>query len=279
MSPTDLLAPSPADLRFYPLRDSATMLRRNLKRMLRYPSMTVILVGMPVVFLLLFVYVLGGTLGAGLGGTVQGGAAAGRAAYANYVAPAIILMTVTATVQGTAISIAMDMTEGIVARFRTMHIARVSVLTGHVLGSMIQTMFSLTIVIGVSLLVGFRPTAGLGGWLATIGFLAAVTFALVWLSVALGQVSKSVETASNLPMPLILLPFLGSGFVPTDSMPAGLRWFADYQPFTPIIETLRGLLMDQPLGNNAWIALVWCALIALGGYLWSKKLFNREDSR
>jgi ABC-2 type transport system permease protein len=279
MSPTDLLAPSPADLRFYPLRDSATMLRRNLKRMLRYPSMTVILVGMPVVFLLLFVYVLGGTLGAGLGGTVQGGAAAGRAAYANYVAPAIILMTVTATVQGTAISIAMDMTEGIVARFRTMHIARVSVLTGHVLGSMIQTMFSLTIVIGVSLLVDFRPTAGLGGWLATIGFLAAVTFALVWLSVALGQVSKSVETASNLPMPLILLPFLGSGFVPTDSMPAGLRWFADYQPFTPIIETLRGLLMDQPLGNNAWIALVWCALIALGGYLWSKKLFNREDSR
>jgi ABC-2 type transport system permease protein len=184
-------------------------------------------------------------------------------------------MTVTATVQGTAISIAMDMTEGVIARFRTMHIARVSVLTGHVLGSLIQAMFSVAIVTGVAVLVGFRPTAGLGGWLATAGFLAVVAFALIWLSVALGQVSKSVETASNLPMPLILLPFLGSGFVPTDSMPAGLRWFADHQPFTPIIETLRDLLVGRPLGNNGWIALAWCAVIALGGYLWSKRLYNR----
>ncbi|MFI5832463.1 ABC transporter permease [Micromonospora sp. NPDC051300] len=260
-----------ADLRFHPLRDSVTMLRRNLKRMLRYPSMTVMLVGMPVVFLLLFVYVLGGTLGAGL---ASGG---GRAEYANYVAPAIILMTVAATVQGTAISIAMDMTEGIIARFRTMHIARVSVLTGHVLGSMIQAAISLAVVIGVALLVGFRPTAGPAGWLGAVGLLAAVTFALVWLAVALGQVSESVETASNLPMPLILLPFLGSGFVPTDSMPAGLRWFAEYQPFTPIIESLRALLMAEPLGDDGWIALGWCAAIALGGYLWSRRLFNRES--
>ncbi|MGX6601300.1 ABC transporter permease [Micromonosporaceae bacterium Da 78-11] len=275
------IAPAPTALQFHPLRDSTTMLRRNLKRMLRYPSMTVMLVAMPVVFLLLFVYVLGGTLGAGLGAglgaTVTAGAAGGRAAYADYVAPAIILMTVTATVQGTAISIAMDMTEGIIARFRTMHIARVSVLTGHVLGSMIQAAVSLTVVTGVALLVGFRPTAGPGGWLAAAGFLMAVTFALVWLSVALGQVSDSVETASNLPMPLILLPFLGSGFVPTDSMPAGLRWFAEYQPFTPIIETLRGLLMDRPLGHHGWIALAWCAVIALGGYLWSRRLFDRES--
>ena len=186
-------------------------------------------------------------------------------------------MTITATVQGTAISIAMDMTEGIVARFRTMHIARVSVLTGHVLGSVIQAMIALAAVIGVALLVGFRPTAGPGGWLATAGFLAVVTFALVWLCVALGQVSGTVETASNMPMPLILLPFLSSGFVPTDSMPAGLRWFAEHQPFTPIIETLRGLLMGTPIGNDGWIALAWCAVIALGGYLWSKRLFNRES--
>ncbi|GAB3081288.1 ABC transporter permease [Micromonospora schwarzwaldensis] len=264
-----------ADLRFHPLRDSVTMLRRNLRRMLRYPSMTVMLVGMPVVFLLLFVYVLGGTLGAGIVGSTSGGGA--RAAYANYVAPAIILMTVAATVQGTAISIAMDMTEGIIARFRTMHIARVSVLTGHVLGSMIQAAVSLAVVIGVALLVGFRPTAGPAGWLGAVGLLAAVTFALVWLAVALGQVSESVETASNLPMPLILLPFLGSGFVPTDSMPAGLRWFAEYQPFTPIIESLRGLLMGTPIGNDGWVALGWCAAIALGGYLWSRRLFNRES--
>ncbi len=274
MSTHALAGPAPANIRFHPLRDSVTMLRRNLLHMLRYPSMTVTLVGMPIIFLLLFVYVFGGTLGAGLGG-VSGG----RAEYVNYVAPAIILMTVTSTVQGTAISIAMDMTEGIIARFRTMHIARVSVLTGHVLGSVIQAMLSLAIVIGVALLVGFRPAAGVGAWLATAGFLVVVTLALVWLAVALGQVSKSVETASNLPMPLVLLPFLGSGFVPTASMPDGLRWFAEYQPFTPIIETLRGLLMDKPIGNNAWIALACCALIALGGYLWSKRLFNREYSR
>jgi ABC-2 type transport system permease protein len=271
--------PAPAGPRFHPLRDSATMLRRNLKHMLRYPSMTLMLVGMPIVFLLLFVYVFGGTLGAGLGGPAHTGAAGGRAEYASYVTPAIIVMTVTATVQGTAISVAMDMTEGIIARFRTMHIARVCVLTGHVLGSVIQAALSLAIVIGVALLVGFRPAAGLGAWLAAAGFLVVVTFALVWLCVAFGQVSNSVETASNLPMPLILLPFLSSGFVPTDSMPAGLRWFAEYQPFTPIIETLRSLLMDKPIGNNAWIALLWCAVIALGGYLWSKRLFNREFSR
>ncbi|GIE92453.1 ABC transporter permease [Actinoplanes regularis] len=270
-----LSVPAPAGPRFHPLRDSVTMLRRNLRRMLRYPSMTVMLVGMPVVFLLLFVYVLGGTLGAGLGGAVRS-AADGRAAYANYVSPAIILMTIAATVQGTAISIAMDMTEGIIARFRTMHIARVSVLTGHVLGSVLQAMFALAIVIGVAVLVGFRPTAGFVGWLATAGFLVAVTFALVWLSVALGLASKTVETASNAPMPLILLPFLGSGFVPTESMPAGLRWFAEYQPFTPIIETLRGLLLGERIGNEAWIALGWCAALALGGYLWSKRLYNRE---
>jgi ABC-2 type transport system permease protein len=276
MSTHVLAGPGRTALRFYPLRDSATMLRRNLKRMLRYPSMTLMLVGMPVVFLLLFVYVFGGTLGAGLGGSAHAGTAAGRAAYANYVAPAIILMTVTATVQGTAISVAMDMTEGIIDRFRTMHIARVSVLAGHVLGSVIQAVVSLAIVTGVALLVGFRPTAGLGGWLAAAGFLVVVTFALVWLCVALGQVSKSVETASNLPMPLVLLPFLSSGFVPTDSLPAGLRWFAEYQPFTPVIETVRSLLTGKPVGNNVWIAFVWCAVIALRGYLWSKRLFNRE---
>jgi ABC-2 type transport system permease protein len=242
--------------------------------MLRYPSMTLMLVGVPIVFLLLFVYVFGGTLGDGLGSP-----SGGRAAYVGYVTPGIILMTVAAAAQGTAISVAMDMTEGIVARFRTMAIARVSVLTGHVVGSMIQTMLSMAVVIGVALLIGFRPTAGLLDWIATVGVLALVTFALTWLSVALGMVTKSVETASNLPMPLTLLPFLGSGFVPTDSMPTGLRWFAEYQPFTPVIETLRGLLMGTPIGNNAILAVAWCAGITLVSYLWAKKLFNRDPIR
>jgi len=270
MSTATLAGP---DLRFHPVRDSMTMLRRNLRHMLRYPSMTIMLVGMPVVFLLLFVYVFGGTLGAGLGG-----AGGGRADYANFVAPTILLMTITATVQGTAISVAMDMTEGVIARFRTMHIARVSVLTGHVLGSVLQALFGLAVVTGVALLVGFRPAADFGSWAAATGFLVVVALALVWLCVALGQVSKSVESASNTPMPLLLLPFLGSGFVPTDSMPAGLRWFAEYQPFSPIINTLRALLLDRPLGDNLWLALGWCAVMGLGGYFWSKKLFNREYS-
>ncbi|MFF5991924.1 ABC transporter permease [Prauserella flavalba] len=257
------------------LTDSATMLRRNVKHMLRYPSLTLMLAGMPVVFLLLFVYVFGGTLGNGLGG-VDGG---GRAAYVNYVAPGIILMTVAAAAQGTAISVAMDMTEGIIARFRTMAIARVSVLTGHVVGSLLQTLFSMVIVVGVALLVGFRPKATPIEWLATLGVLAMITFALIWLSVALGLAAKTVEAASNYPMPLIILPFLGSGFVPTDSMPAWLRAFADYQPFTPFIETVRGLLLGTPIGNSALFAIGWSVVIALASYLWARRLFNRDPSR
>ncbi len=163
----------------------------------------------------------------------------------------------------------MDMTEGIIARFRTMAIARVSVLTGHVVGSLIQTMLSTAVIIGIALLIGFRPTAGLVEWIAAIGVLAMLSFAMV---------TKSVESASSLPAPLVFLPFLGSGFVPTDSMPTGLRWFAEYQPFTPVIETLRGLLMGTAIGNNAVIALAWCAGIALAGYLWAKTLFNRDPA-
>ncbi|MFD9736609.1 ABC transporter permease [Umezawaea sp. NPDC059074] len=252
------------------LADSATMLRRQLRHMKRYPSLTFMLAGMPVVFLLLFAYVFGGALGAGLGGPTGG-----RADYIAYLVPGVLLMTVASAAQGTAISVAMDMTEGIVTRFRTMAISRASVLTGHVLGSLVQTLISLAIVLSVALLIGFRPEASPVEWLAVIGVLALLTFALVWLSVALGMVSKSVETASNLPMPLILLPFLGSGFVPTDSMPTGLRWFAEYQPFTPVIETLRGLLLGTPIGASAALAVAWCVAIALGGYLWAKKLYAR----
>jgi ABC-2 type transport system permease protein len=254
------------------LADSATMLRRQLRHMKRYPSLTFMLAGMPVVFLLLFAYVFGGALGAGIGGPTGG-----RSDYIDYLVPGVILMTVAAAAQGTEISVAMDMTEGIVNRFRTMAISRASVLTGHVLGSLVQTVISMVIVLGVALLIGFRPTATPVEWLAVLGVLVLLTFALIWLSVALGMVSESVETASNLPMPLILLPFLGSGFVPTDSMPAGLRWFAEYQPFTPVIETLRGLLLGTPIGGSAYLAVGWCVVIALGGYLWAKKLYNRTS--
>jgi ABC-2 type transport system permease protein len=258
----------------YAMADSATMLRRQLRHMQRYLSVTFILIGMPVVFLLLFVYVFGGTLGDGIGG--PGG---GRADYVEYVTPGILLMAVAAGSAGTAISVATDMTEGIVARFRTMAIYRPSVLAGHVLGSMIQTMLSLTVVIGVALLIGFRPSATPVEWLAAAGVLVLITFAITWLSVAFGLVSKTVEAASNLPMPLWILPFLGSGFVPTDSMPTGLRWFAEYQPFTPVIETVRGLLLGTAIGNSAAIAIAWSVGIILVGYLWSRKLYSRDPVR
>jgi len=255
----------------YALRDSSTMLRRNLRRMRRYPSMVFFMAGLPIVFLLLFVYVFGGTLGAGLGD-----AAGGRAEYLQYVVPGILLMCVASGSINTAVSVTMDMTEGIIARFRTMAISRTSVLTGHVIGSMIQTMMCLVLVLAVAVAIGYRPDTGPLQWLAALGLMALLNFALTWLSVAFGLISKGVETASNLPQPFVLLPFLGSGFVPTDSMPAGLRQFAEYQPFTPIIETLRGLLNGNVHQSDAIVSVAWCLAIALAGYLWAKKLYNRE---
>ena len=253
------------------VRDSLTMLRRQLRHMTRSLSLTLMLLAVPIVFLLLFVYVLGGTLGDGLGG-----GAGGRAAYVDYVTPGILLVTVASAVQGTAIAVAMDMTEGIIARFRTMAIARVAVLTGHVLGSVLQILLQLAAVLAVAVLVGFRPTATAVEWLAAAGVLTATAFALVWLAVAMGLAAKTVAGASNLPVPLTLLPFFGSGFVPTDSLPAALRWFAEYQPFTPIMETLRGLLLGTPIGDSAAVALGWCGGIALTGYGWAKWRYNRE---
>jgi len=160
-----------------------------------------------------------------------------------------------------------------------MAISRASVLVGHVVGSLIQTMISMVVVLGVALLIGFRPSAGPLGWIGAIGLLAFTTFAVTWLSVAFGMVSKSVETASNIPMFLMLMPFLGSGFVPTDSMPLGIRWFAEYQPFTPIIETLRGLLMGTPIGSSGALAVAWCVAITLLGFVWSVRLYERNPAR
>ena len=259
----------------YPLilADSATMLRRNLRRMRRYPSLTFFIAGMPVVFLLLFVYVLGGTLGAGLGL-----ASGGRAEYIAYVVPGILLVTVVGAAQGTAISVAMDMTEGIIARFRTMDIARVSVLTGHVVGSVIQTMLAIAIVMVFAVLIGFRSTTGLLEWLAATGLLVLTALAISWLSVALGMSAKSVETASNLPLILVLLPFLSSAFVPTDSLPDGLSWFAEHQPFTPLIETMRGLLLGTPIGDSGIVSVGWCIAISVVGYLWARRLYERNPA-
>jgi ABC-2 type transport system permease protein len=152
-------------------------------------------------------------------------------------------------------------------------------MTGHVLSSTLQTMLGVAAVIAVAFVVGFRPTASPVEWIAATGVLLMTTLSITWLAVALGLFPKTVEAASNLPMPLILLPFLSSGFVPTESMPAGVAWFAEHQPFTPIIETLRGLLFGTAIGDSAAIAVTWCVGIALVSYRWALRLYNRERTR
>jgi ABC-2 type transport system permease protein len=257
----------------YAVRDSSTMLRRNLKHLIRYPSLTLMIIGMPVVFLLLFVYVFGGTMGAGLpGGT---GSADPRADYLHYITPAILVMTVVSVANSTAILVAKDATEGIIDRFRTMPIARSAPLTGHVLAAMAQTIFGLLVVLAIALGLGYRSDASLAGWLGAAGILLLMGWAVTWLCVALGLASGSVEAASNAPMPLILLPFLSSAFVPTDSMPTGLAWIAEHQPFTPIIETLRACLEGQNPGSDAWWAVGWCALITVLCFWWAGRIFGR----
>jgi ABC-2 type transport system permease protein len=253
----------------YAAQDSVTLLRRNLKHLRRFPSLTFTIIGMPVVFLLLFVYVFGGTMGAGLPG---GG---GRADYLAYIAPAILVMTVASVANSTAIVVAQDATEGIIDRFRTMPVARSAPVTGHVLAAMAQTLFAVAVVLVVALALGFRSSASVAGWLGVAGVVVLLGWAVTWLSVALGLASGSVEAASNAPLPLILLPFLSSGFVPTESMPTVLAWLAEHQPFTPVIDTLRALLEGTDPGGDAWWAVGWCLLVAGACSWWSGRLYGR----
>src|SRR5436305_12404260 len=251
----------------FALRDSATMLRRDARHSLRNLSMTVSGLLTPTITLLLFVYVFGGAIGAGLG----------NGAYINYVAPAIIIMTVGSGCATTAVNLVMDMNEGIINRFRTMAISRASVLTGQVLGSLIRTMITIVLVIGVALLMGFRPSAGPVAWLAALGLIALFALALTWMGVVFGLVGKTPAGANSLSLIFqLLLPLTSSAFVSPDSMPVGVRWFAEYQPFTPVIDTLRGLLLLTPIGNSAILAVAWCVVLALVGYLWARAVYNRD---
>jgi ABC-2 type transport system permease protein len=251
-------------------QDSSTMLGRELKHTLRFPLLLIGSILAPVVFLLLFVYILGGPIGGGIGTAARG------APYVDFLVPGILMMTVAAGSGTTAITVCTDMTGGIIDRFRTMAITRGAVLTGHVGGSVLRTLVTTTVVTGVALLAGFRPQASVPGWFAVAGLVAAFSFALAWLSVALGLVAKTVAGANSATLPIqFLLPFLSSAFVPAASMPAGVRWFAEHQPFTPVVECLRDLLTGTSAGGTAYLALAWCAAIALAGYLWARAAFRR----
>ena len=251
------------------VQDSTTMIGRELKHTVRFPLMLVASILVPVV-LLLFVYILGGPIGNGLGEAARG------APYVDYLVPGILMMTIAAGSGNIAIGVCTDMREGIIDRFRTMAISRGALLTGHVAGGVIRALVTTAVVTGVALLVGFRPQAGVLDWLVVAGIVAAFALALAWLSVALGLVTKSIAGANGSTLPIqFLLPFLSSAFVPADSMPSGIRWFTAHQPFTPVVESLRALLTGAPVGNNVYLALGWCAAIALVSYLWARAAFRR----
>ncbi len=255
----------------FALRDSATMLRRDIRHSLRSPMMTVSGLLTPVVTLALFNYVFGGALGVGLGGATHVGS------YINYLAPAIIIMTVGSGCATTAVNLCTELNEGIIARFRTMAISRASVLIGHVLGSLIRIVASVALVVGVALLMGFRPIVNPVAWLAALGVVALFTFALTWMGVVFGLVGKTPAGANFLSLSFqLLLPFTSSAFVLPDTMSGVMRWFAEYQPFTPVIDTLRGLLLGGPIGASAALAIAWCVVLAVAGYLWARAVYNRN---
>ncbi|WP_282944065.1 ABC transporter permease [Cellulomonas endometrii] len=274
---TTVAAPTRPTARPRPVADVVTMVRRSLLRAVRYPGLTVFLVVGPLVMLLLFVFVFGGAFGAGVAAGVTPGAE-GRAAYLDYITPTLLVITVVGGATSVATSAAMDAAGGIMARFRTMAIAPGSVLSGQVIGFLLQALAALVLVLGAALAIGYRPEADALDWLTLLGLFVLLGLALNWLCVAMGLNAQSVETASNLPLVLLLLPFLGSGFVPVDTMPSAVRWFAEHQPFTPIIETTRGLLAggEGLEGAVAVQAVAWCLVLGVAGYAWARSLYRRE---
>ncbi|MFG1784567.1 ABC transporter permease [Rhodococcus oryzae] len=246
--------------------DSLAMLRRSLKHLLRSPDSMIMAVALPIMLMLLFVYVFGGAIDTGT-------------AYINYVVPGIILLCAAFGASTTAVGVSSDMTEGIIDRFRTLPIAQSSFLTGHVLASVVRNLLTTAIVFAVALLMGFRPTSDPMKWLGVIGMIAAFVFALSYLSTALGLLAKNPEAAGGFTFVIMFLPYVSSAFVPAETMPTWLRWFAENQPITPIIETVRGLLMGTPIGNNAWLAVAWCAVIAAVGFVWANVLYRNRVTR
>ncbi|AEV83754.1 ABC transporter permease [Actinoplanes sp. SE50] len=248
------------------MSDAMTMLRRTVKHTSRNPGAVIMTVGLPVVLLLLFVGVFGGSLNVGMS----------EDDYIQYVVAGVLLMTVGYGATTTALAVNRDMTAGIINRFRTMPISRASVLTGHVLGSSIRTLASATLVVAVALALGFRGDPDPARWLAAAGLLALLTVALTWLAVAVGLAARTAEGIAPFTLLVQLLPFLSSAFVRPEAMDGAVRWFAGHEPFTPIIDTLRGLLLGSAVGDAWRSAVLWCLVLAAGGYLWARLLFRRD---
>jgi ABC-2 type transport system permease protein len=252
-------------------RDSMTMTRRNLRHVLRYPVSLVVAVAVPVLLLLLFIGVFG-ALKAGLG-------TGPHLSYIDYVLPGIIVMTAGYGSSVTTQAVNRDSTEGIIARFRTMAISPASVLNGYVVSALARTLVSTALVVGISIGLGFRSSAGAGQWLMAAGVTVLLVLALTWLAVPFGLAAKTAEGLSGFILIVQLLPFISSAFVPPGQMSGSVQWFAAHQPFTVVIDALRGLLTGTASGGSVLGAAAWCVGLALAGYLWARVLLRRDLNR
>lgn len=242
---------------------SMVMLRRNFKHVARNPITVFNAVLMPIVVMLMFVYMLGDAFSVGVD-------------YVDYATPGLMLLAVCYGLGSVATSVNSDMTKGIINRFKVMDVSRSAVLTGHVIASVLTNLLAIAALIGVAFLLGLSPAASFLDWLGVVGMVVLLSFAASWLTVAMGMAAKSPETAAMASLPLVLLPFFSSAIVPAEKMGPGLREFAEYQPFTPIIETVRGLLNGAPDTGDAIVALAWCVGVALVGYLWARSTFTKR---
>ncbi|MFG1763686.1 ABC transporter permease [Micromonospora parva] len=248
------------------LGDTTVLLGRSLRHIARSPDTIITTAVMPIAFLLLFVYVFGGAI------------ETGTDSYVNYLLPGILLITIASGISYTAFRLFLDMQGGIFERFQSMPIARSSVLWAHVLTSLVANLISLAVIVLVALVMGFRTGAGVLGWLAVAGILLLFTLALTWIAVIPGLTAKSVDGASAFSYPLIFLPFVSSAFVPTASMPGPVRAFAEHQPVTAIVNAIRDLFAQQPVGAGIWAALAWCVGILVVAYVFANLTYRRKIS-
>ncbi len=244
--------------------DTTVLLKRSLRHILRSPDTIITTAITPIAMLLLFVYVFGGAINVG------------GATYINYLLPGILLITVASGIAYTAFRLFTDVSSGIFERFQSMPISRSAVLWSHVLTSVVANLTSLVLVVLVAVAMGFRSGAGLLAWLAVLGILVLFTLALTWLAVIPGLTAKSVDGVSGFSYPLIFLPFISSAFVPTSGMPGPVRWFAEHQPVTSIVNTIRNLYAEQPVGNDGWVALAWCVGLLLVAYALAMRTYRSK---